>query len=121
MQQATRILWATLGSLALALAVIGLLLPLMPTVPFALAAAFCFARSSERIHQWLLNHRHLGPPIRNWQERRSIGRRAKWLATASFFGSVGIATALALPPVAIAAQALTLACCALFIWTRPDA
>ncbi|MEI4471895.1 YbaN family protein [Frigidibacter sp. MR17.24] len=121
MAQAVRIFWATLGSLALALAVMGVVLPLMPTVPFALLAAFCFARSSRRVHDWILNHRHLGPPIRNWQERRAIGRRAKWLATASFFGSVGIATVMALPPVAIAAQALCLACCAAFIWSRPDA
>lgn len=122
MQTPLRIFWACLGGLSLALAVIGVALPLMPTVPFALLAAFCFARSSRRVHDWLCAHPMLGPPIVNWRENRAINRRAKILASLSFVGSVTVAALfLPLPPVALAAQVLILSACAVFIWTRPDA
>ena len=56
-----RILYASLGLLCVALAVIGVVLPLLPTVPFLLAAAFCFANSSERLHNWILAHKRFRP------------------------------------------------------------
>lgn len=121
MRVAGRILWATAGWIALALALIGIPLPLMPTVPFALLAAFCFARSSERIHAWILRHPVFGPSVRDWQQHGAIHRRAKYYATASFLGSIAIGVFLALPPFALAAQAIILCLCAAFIWSRPDA
>jgi len=51
-----KMVWLIFGFTALILAIIGIILPLLPTVPFLLLAAFCFARSSEKIHKWLLNH-----------------------------------------------------------------
>ena len=53
---AARLTWLVVGLLALALAVLGIFLPLLPTTPLVLLAAFAFARSSERLHQWLLDH-----------------------------------------------------------------
>lgn len=94
-------------------------LPLLPTVPFLLLAAFCFARSSERLHLWLLAHPRLGEPIRDWQERGAVGRRAKWLATASIAVTFGVSVALGLAVWVLAVQALVLLGVALFIWTRP--
>jgi len=67
-----RMVWLIFGFTALILAIIGIILPLLPTVPFLLLAAFCFARSSEKIHKWLLNHPKYGPPIHNWQNSGSI-------------------------------------------------
>lgn len=66
-----------LGIICTGLAVLGIFLPLLPTVPFLLLAAACFARSSERLHRWLLDHRHLGPMLRGYLEGSGIPRRAK--------------------------------------------
>jgi len=115
-----RLIWAAFGYLALALGAIGIVTPFLPTVPFLLLAAFCFARSSERLHRWLLSHQTFGPPVRDWQRSGSIGRRAKWLATGSLVAGIGISLALGLGWGALLAQALVLSCTGLFIWTRPD-
>ncbi len=73
-------LWLLAGFAALAAGVIGIFVPLLPTTPFVLLAAFCFARGSERCEAWLLNHRTFGPMVRNWRERRAIPLRVKQLA-----------------------------------------
>jgi len=75
--QNRRALYLAAGFMLVALAVLGIFLPLLPTTPLLLLAAACFSRSSERWHRWLLNHRAFGPIIRNWHERRCIPRRAK--------------------------------------------
>ncbi|MCE0556376.1 MULTISPECIES: YbaN family protein [unclassified Motilimonas] len=66
-----------LGSLAFVLGLIGIPLPVLPTTPFILLAAFCFAKSSPRFHQALLNHQWFGPMIKNWQRDRSIAKTTK--------------------------------------------
>lgn len=116
-----RIVWATIGWIALLCGLIGAVLPLIPTVPFMLVAAFAFARSSDRIHDWLVAHPVFGPSIVHWRERGAISLTGKRLATASFFGSVGLGLWMGLPPVAIGAQVLALSCTAAFIWSRPNA
>jgi uncharacterized membrane protein YbaN (DUF454 family) len=70
------------GFIALALGVIGLFLPLLPTTPFILLAAACFARSSQRFHRWLLANRIFGPMVREWETHRSIPYRTKLAAIA---------------------------------------
>lgn len=55
-------------------------MPILPTTPFLLVAAACFAKSSERFYNWLLNVPLFGALIRNWQETRSIPKKAKWVA-----------------------------------------
>ena len=116
----TRLLWMMGGGTALALGGIGMFLPLLPTVPFLLLAAFCFARSSERLHLWLLHHPRFGVPIRDWQERGAIGRGAKWLASASIALTFGVSIWLGLSPWVLAVQAMVLLAVAVFIWTRPE-
>jgi uncharacterized membrane protein YbaN (DUF454 family) len=115
-----RWLWALGGGLSLAVGFAGMFLPLVPTVPLLLLAAFCFARSSERLHSWLLSHPTFGPPIEDWNRNGAIGRRAKWLATASILAAFGLSVALGIRPIILGIQALTLTGVALFIWTRPD-
>lgn len=115
-----RIFWALSGSIALFLGVIGVFLPVMPTVPFLILAAYGFARSSERMHNWLLNHPVYGPPIADWQQRGAIGRKAKWIASVSMAAGFCVALALGLPVWVLAVQGTVLAGAGVFIWTRPD-
>jgi hypothetical protein len=70
------------GSVCLALAVLGVFLPLLPTTPFLLLASACYVRSSERLHAWLMGNRLLGGYIRNFQERRGVPLRAKLVTVA---------------------------------------
>ena len=72
-----RAVFATLGGLFAGLAVVGVFLPVVPTVPLLLLAAACFARSSRRIYRWLMEHERYGPHIREWRHHRSIPYRAK--------------------------------------------
>jgi hypothetical protein len=76
-----RALWLAAGWLALAAGAVGIFLPLLPTTPFVLLAAWCFSRGSERCERWLLEHRHFGPMVRDWRMHRAIPLRAKQLAT----------------------------------------
>lgn len=78
-----RILFTTCGLLFVGLAALGAVLPVLPTTPFLLVAAACFAKSSPRLHQWLINNKVFGPLIVNWQQTRTIPRRAKRIALAS--------------------------------------
>ena len=77
MNSAKRAILIAAGSASLALAVLGLFLPLLPTTPFLLLASACYVRSSERLHGWLMGNRVLGGYIRNFKERRGLPVRAK--------------------------------------------
>ena len=115
-----RWLWAVAGLLALGSGLIGIVLPLVPTVPFLLLATFCFARSSERLHNWLITHPRLGPPILDWNERGAINPRAKRYATLSILAVFGFSVVIDLRPTILMIQAIVLGLVLLFIWTRPE-
>jgi uncharacterized membrane protein YbaN (DUF454 family) len=68
------------GSIALLLGIIGIVVPGLPTTPFILVAAACYARASERFYHWLLRNPTFGPLIAEWRRHRSIPWRVKWLA-----------------------------------------
>ncbi|MDI9220803.1 DUF454 family protein [Pantoea sp. EA-12] len=72
-----RILLICLGWLAIVLGTLGIVLPLLPTTPFVLLAAWCFARSSPRFHHWLLWRSPFGRYIRHWQQHRAMPPGAK--------------------------------------------
>jgi uncharacterized membrane protein YbaN (DUF454 family) len=72
--------YKSLGFIFLGLGVLGLFLPLLPTTPFLLVSAGCFAKSSEKWHQWLLSNRIFGPIIKDWQDRRCISISTKIFA-----------------------------------------
>ena len=65
-------LYIALGTLSLALGILGIFLPLLPTTPFLLLTAALYFKSSPRLYNWLLNHKHLGPYIRNFRENKAI-------------------------------------------------
>lgn len=115
-----RMVWVACGALALALGVAGIVLPLLPTTPFVLLAAWCFARSSPRLHDWLVTHPRFGPLILNWTEHGAIPPRAKRLALLAIAATFTISLILRLPAYALALQGLALAGVVTFIMTRPD-
>jgi len=69
--------------MSLVLGLIGVVLPGLPTTPFILLAAACYARASPRLHGWLLNHRWMGPMLRDWERDRSLTQRTKTVAVVS--------------------------------------
>ena len=76
-----RHLWIAAGFGSLLLGIVGIVLPLLPTVPFVILAAYCFSRGSRRWEKWMLEHPHLGPIVRDWREHHAVPLRAKQLAT----------------------------------------
>lgn len=114
-----RALWAGIGLTALALGFVGVVLPLLPTVPFLLLAAFCFARSSDRLHDWLLAHRLFGPMIEDWRRSGAIRPGAKRAATLSIVAVFLVSVVLEVKPMVLTIQAAVLGCVLIFIWTRP--
>lgn len=115
-----RSIYMLAGFLMTAIGIVGVFLPLLPTTPFLLVAAWCFSRSSPRFEQWLLDHRTLGPPLANWRREGAISARAKIAAV----GLIALSYALLLyrlqpsPALAISVG-LVLACSIAFIVTRP--
>lgn len=118
--RAARLSWLLVGLAALALGALGVALPLLPTTPFVLVAAFAFARSSERLHDWLVNHDVFGALIRNWQRYGAISRRAKIASVASMAAVLAISLALAAPVYVMVVQLVVLSASATFILSRPE-
>ncbi|HLW09445.1 MAG TPA: YbaN family protein [Fermentimonas sp.] len=73
----TRVLYIIGGTLSLALAILGIVLPGLPTTPFALLSAYLYAKSSEKLYNWLLSNRILGPRIRNYNKKKGVTRKGK--------------------------------------------
>lgn len=67
-----RSLWIVAGGLSMAVGIVGIFLPLLPTVPFLLLAAMCFSRGCKRCERWLLDHPRFGPPLRAWREHHAL-------------------------------------------------
>jgi uncharacterized membrane protein YbaN (DUF454 family) len=72
-----KILLAILGSVSLALGIMGIFLPVLPTTPFLLLSAALYMRSSQRLYEWLMSHKHLGPYIKNFREDKALPLRVK--------------------------------------------
>ncbi|WP_165768600.1 YbaN family protein [Sandarakinorhabdus cyanobacteriorum] len=115
-----RPLWLLLGFTSLALGIAGIVLPLLPTTPFVLLAAWAFANGSPRLHAWLLANRSFGPLIRNWEEHGAISPRAKAFAIVSMAGVFAASWIMGAPERVIIIQAVILPATSLFILTRPS-
>ncbi|MCC5978497.1 MAG: YbaN family protein [Salinarimonas sp.] len=108
------------GFASLGLGAIGIVMPLLPTTPFVILAAFCFTRADPKLAAWLHAHPRFGPTLRDWRDQRAISLRAKIMAMIAIAVSYAISVALA--PMAWAPWflALVMGCVALFILTRPS-
>ena len=84
-----KIILTIIGLLSLGLGVAGIFLPLLPTTPLLLLAAWCFIRSSSRLYDWLLNHPYLGEYIRNFRENKAIPLRVKVVSVAMIWLTIG--------------------------------
>ncbi len=114
-----RTLYLIGGILSLGLAVVGAILPVLPTTVFVILAAYCFARSSPRLEAKLLGHPVFGPHILSWRERGAISRRGKVAATAAFAISILVALVFAPWPWS-AAPILAALVVGSWIWARPE-
>lgn len=114
-----RAFWFLLGLGSLALGLVGVILPLVPTVPLILLAAFSFARSSDRLHDWIMDHRLFGPMTRDWRENGAVSKRGKIAATVSIVAVFLISVVLGIKPLVLIIQAIVLSGVLIFIWSRP--
>ncbi|HKZ88144.1 MAG TPA: YbaN family protein, partial [Candidatus Bathyarchaeia archaeon] len=87
-----RALWFTAGALCVVLGAIGIVLPLLPSTPFLLAAAACFYKSSPRMHRWLLNNKWFGEYIRNYKEGKGLTMKTKVTALTVLWVTIGFST-----------------------------
>lgn len=117
-----QLLWRAFAVLSLVVGFIGLFLPVLPTVPFVLLAAWAGSHGWPALERRLLEHAHFGPAIRRWRENGAVPRRAKWAATlmmtasgtwVGFFAPLPIWVRVLVP--------LTMAAVAAWMWQRPDA
>lgn len=115
-----RWLWLVVAYLSIGMAMLGVLLPGLPTTEFVLLAAWAASRSSPRLAAWLERHRLFGPLLRDWQNGGLIARRTKWVASLSMLLALSILllTVNHWPSVAFAAVGMS--CGALWIWSRPE-
>lgn len=114
-----RLLWLLVGLLCVIVGALGIVLPLLPTTPFLLVAVFAFARSSARLHAWILAHRKFGPLINNWHQHGSIDRKSKRIAVVILIATPIISWFMGAPMWALATQVVILSMSATFILTRP--
>ena len=78
------------GHVLVGLGIVGFILPVMPGVVFLIGAAACYARGSERFYDWLLAHKWLGPPVRNWEEHKAMTIRAKVVSITMVLAGIGV-------------------------------
>lgn len=112
--------WRCLALASVALGLVGIVVPGLPTVPFLLLAAWAAERGWPQLEAWLLAHTHFGPPIARWRERGAIPRKAKWLASAMMLVSTLVLWHSAVPLWLRLVIPGVMACVAAWMWRRPD-
>lgn len=110
-----------LGCLSVVLGIVGIFLPLLPTTPFLLLSAYCFSKSSPKLHNWLIQNKVLGPIVLDWEKHGVIRRKVKWTATISMLAMVSYPLVYMIDLNWVRAIVILIMVSVLmFIWSRPD-
>ena len=88
----TRVLWLVTGLVCVGLGAVGIVLPILPTTPFLLAAAACFCKSSTRMYNWLISNKWFGEYIRNYKEGKGLPIKTKIIALTVLWATIGVST-----------------------------
>ncbi|MFP1915550.1 DUF454 family protein [Lonsdalea quercina] len=114
-----RVVLIVLGWIAVVLATLGVVLPLLPTTPFLLLAAWCFARSSPRFHHWLLHRSWFGGYLRHWQQHRALPPGVKVKALVVIVATFALSIWMVNIPWVRGLLLGVMACLLIFMWRLP--
>jgi uncharacterized membrane protein YbaN (DUF454 family) len=114
-----KFLWKVLGFLSLGMAYVGLITPGIPYSCFVVAAAYCFAKGSPKMHAWLYNHKIFGPFLTNWNERRVFPTKMKFFMLAMMSTSLITMGLTNVPVRGIIYTAMFMCCVAIWAWRWP--
>jgi uncharacterized membrane protein YbaN (DUF454 family) len=114
------LLWRGLALVCLVLGIVGALLPVLPTTPFLLVAAWAAGRGWPQFEAWLLAHPRWGPPLQRWRDHRAVPRSTKWLATWTMLASVALVAVSSAPLALKLALPAFLFCVAWWLWRRAE-
>lgn len=116
----TKWLWKLIGFLSLGMAYVGVVTPGIPYSPFVVFSAYCFAKSSPRMHAWIMNHKTFGPFIKNWNQKRVFPLKLKFFMIASMSLSLLLMFFSGVKPIGILSTAIFMALVAVWAWRFPS-
>jgi len=111
-----KFLWKILGFLSLGMAYVGVITPGLPYSPFVVFAAYCFAKSSPRMHAWIMNHKTFGPFITNWNQKRVFPLKLKFFMLASMSVSLVLMIISGVPMRGVIYTGIFMALVAIWAW-----
>jgi uncharacterized membrane protein YbaN (DUF454 family) len=115
-----RQLWFALGILSLGMAYIGIVTPGLPFSHFLVFAAFCFSKSSKRMHVWLYSHKYFGPFLTNWTEHKVFPLKMKYMMVAVMSSSLAILWFTTYNWKAVLGTGIAMAIVAIWAWRYPS-
>lgn len=115
-----KLLWRVLALMLVALGLLGVFLPVLPTVPFLLAAAWAGGHGWPALERWLVEHPRYGEYIRQWRQGGAVPRRAKWAASWMMIFSSVVLLVTNAPVIAKIGAPLLMAVVAIWLWRRPE-
>ena len=115
-----KLFWNILGFLSLGMAYIGVITPGLPYSIFVVFAAYCFSKGSERMHNWIMNHKLFGPFLRNWSEKRVFPQKMKYLMIGMMSLSLVLMTIGSVPLRGVIYTGVFMALVAIWAWRYPS-
>lgn len=120
MRQTRLVLWRSVAALMVLLGVLGIVVPVLPTVPFLLVAAWAAGRGWPALEARLLAHPKYGEDIRRWRQRGAVPRKAKWMSSLMMLASATLLVLSTAPAWVRWSAPLTMAAVAVWLWLRPE-